>query len=397
MESLKELYRIGYGPSSSHTMGPRKAAELYREKTPKAASYEVTLYGSLAATGKGHQTDTSIMDAMKPINVAFLWKPEIELPRHPNAMTFKAMDSKGKKLDEWTVYSIGGGAITDSEDVDPPPSIYPKTTMNEILAWTKETGRAMWEYVEEVEGTGIYEHLKSVWKQMQASIANGIEQEGMLPGGLHLRRKASPYYVKALTFSGPLRRQIMVFSHALAVAEENASGGKVVTAPTCGSCGVLPAVLKHIGDTFELSETKILRALATAGLIGNIVKQNASISGAEVGCQGEIGTACSMAAGAAAELLGGSPSQVEYAAEMGLEHHLGMTCDPIAGLVQIPCIERNTFAAERAINCATYALLSDGRHLITFDRIVKTMNQTGHDLPNIYKETSAGGLAVIQD
>jgi L-serine dehydratase len=267
--------------------------------------------------------------------------------------------------------------------------------MKDILVWTKNSGRSFWEYVEFVEGADIYFYLADVWNTMQKSILRGIENEGILPGGLGLARKASSYFVKAKNFSGSLKGKTLIFSYALAVTEENAAGGKIVTAPTCGSSGVVPAVLKHLQESFSFSDDKILRALATAGLVGNIVKENASISGAKVGCQGEIGTACAMASAAATQLLGGTPNQIEYAAEMGIEHHLGLTCDPINGLVQVPCIERNAFAAERALNTSTFALLSDGRHLVSFDKIVKTMNQTGHDLPSIYKETSEGGMALL--
>ena len=394
MESIQNIYRIGYGPSSSHTMGPRKAAELFKERYPAAQAFQVTLFGSLAATGRGHQTDVAICDALQPIPTEIRWQPEVVLPRHPNGLRLIALNAAAEALGEWTVYSVGGGQISDGTTAADAPSIYELTTMREILAWTQTTGQSFWEYVESAEGQGIYASLRAAWAVMTAAIARGIDQEGILPGGLHVSRKASSYFVKAQNFSGALKNTTLMFSYALAVAEENAAGGKIVTAPTCGSCGVLPAVLKVVQDDFAFSEQKILRALATAGLIGNIVKEHASISGASVGCQGEIGTACAMAAAAATQLMGGTPSQIEYAAEMGMEHHLGLTCDPIAGLVQIPCIERNAFAAERAFNTAIYALLSDGRHLVSFDKIVKTMNQTGHDLPSIYKETSAGGLAI---
>ena len=394
MESIQDIYRIGYGPSSSHTMGPRKAAELFKARYPAAQAFQVTLFGSLAATGRGHQTDVAINDALQPIPTEIYWQPDVTLPIHPNGLRLIALNAAAEALGEWTVYSVGGGKITDGTPADDAPSIYELTTMGEILAWTQTTGQSFWEYVEIAEGQGIYAYLREAWAVMSAAIARGIDQEGILPGGLHVSRKASSYFVKAQNFSGALKNTTLMFSYALAVAEENAAGGKIVTAPTCGSCGVLPAVLKVVQDDFAFSEQKILRALATAGLIGNIVKEHASISGASVGCQGEIGTACAMAAAAATQLMGGTPSQIEYAAEMGMEHHLGLTCDPIAGLVQIPCIERNAFAAERAFNTAIYALLSDGRHLVSFDKIVKTMNQTGHDLPSIYKETSAGGLAI---
>jgi L-serine dehydratase len=395
MESIKEIFRIGNGPSSSHTMGPRKAAEVFKTKFDSAASYSVTLFGSLAATGKGHQTDVALIKAFEPKKIIIDWKPDVFLPKHPNGLKFEALDSKNNIIGNWTVYSVGGGKITDFETDETENKIYDLTTMKDILAWTKKTGKSFWEYVEMVEGVEIYDYLREVWLIMRDSIKRGIENEGILPGGLGLVRKASSYFVKAKNFSGSLRGKTLIFSYALAVTEENANGGLIVTAPTCGSSGVVPAVLNYLQESFSFSDDKILRALATAGLVGNIVKENASISGAKVGCQGEIGTACSMASAAATQLLGGTPYQIEYAAEMGIEHHLGLTCDPINGLVQVPCIERNAFAAERALNTSTYALLSDGRHLVSFDKIVKTMNQTGHDLPSIYKETSEGGMALL--
>ena len=395
MESIKEIYRIGNGPSSSHTMGPRKAAEIFKSKYPDAKFFNIILYGSLAATGKGHQTDIALADALNPAELTIDWKPETFLIRHPNALQLKAYDVSKKLLGEWTVYSIGGGKITDYESDESEKKVYGLTTMKDLISWSKKSGRSFWEYVELTEGKEIYDYLRDVWSIMQDSIKRGIDSEGILPGGLGLARKASSYFVRAKNFSGSLKEKTLIFSYALAVTEENASGGKIVTAPTCGSSGVVPAVLKYLQDSFTFSDEKILRALATAGLIGNIVKENASISGAKVGCQGEIGTACAMASAAATQLLGGTPYQIEYAAEMGIEHHLGLTCDPINGLVQVPCIERNAFAAERALNTSTFALLSDGRHLVSFDKIVKTMNQTGHDLPSIYKETSEGGMALL--
>lgn len=395
MESIKEIFRIGNGPSSSHTMAPRKAAAIFKDKNPDAHCFRVTLYGSIAATGKGHQTDIALQDALKPAQVELIWKPETFLPQHPNGLKFEALDKKNTVVNDWTVFSIGGGKITDFTSDENENKIYDLTTLQDVINWSKKTGRTFWEYVEAVEGKEIYNYLAEVWDVMQNSIKRGIETEGILPGGLALQRKASSYFVKAKNFSGSLKTKTLIFSYALAVAEENASGGKIVTAPTCGSSGVLPAVLKYLQESFDFTDNKILRAIATAGLIGNVVKENASISGAKVGCQGEIGTACSMASAAATQLLGGTPFQIEYAAEMGLEHHLGLTCDPVNGLVQVPCIERNAFAAERSLNTATFSLLSDGRHLISFDKIVKTMNQTGHDLPSIYKETSEGGLALL--
>ena len=267
------------------------------------------------------------------------------------------------------------------------------SSMTKILEWCEQTGRSYWEYVRECEDTDIWDYLNEVWKTMKEAIHRGLEEEGVLPGPLNLRRKASTYYIRATGYKHSLQSRGLVFAYALAVSEENASGGKIVTAPTCGSCGVMPAVLYHLHKSREFSDTRILRALATAGLVGNIVKANASISGAEVGCQGEVGVACAMASAAANQLFGGSPSQIEYAAEMGLEHHLGMTCDPVCGLVQIPCIERNAYAAARALDANIYSSFTDGMHRVSFDKVVQVMKQTGRDLPSLYKETSEGGLA----
>jgi len=399
MESLKELYRIGYGPSSSHTMGPRKACELYLAKHQDAHRFRITLFGSLAATGKGHLTDKAIKSVFGKSRTEIIWKPDVFLPKHPNAMTLETVDEGDSATNAYTVYSIGGGKIIDDQ-YDPSAGtqrVYNLSTMNAILEWTRRTGKSFWEYAVETEGQDIYLHIAQVWETMKDCIKRGIEADGLLPGGLKLRRKASSYFVKAKNYTGSLKEKTLLFSYALAVSEENAAGGLVVTAPTCGSAGVMPAVLRRMQESFDFTDMKMHRALLTAGVVGNIIKTNASISGAKVGCQGEIGVACSMAAAAVTQLLGGTPPQIEYAAEMGIEHHLGLTCDPIGGLVQVPCIERNTFAAERAMNCATYSLLSDGQHLVSFDKIVETMKQTGHDLPSIYKETSEGGMAVIVD
>ncbi len=395
MESIKEIFRIGQGPSSSHTMGPKRGAIIFKDKYPDAERYRVTLYGSLAATGKGHLTDKAVIDTFYPKATEIIWRDDEFLPKHPNGLKFESLNKENVVMGEWTIYSVGGGKIIDDIHDNDIHNIYNLNTMTEILKWVKENGSSLWEYVEYVEGKDIYLHLAKVWNIMKDSITRGIENEGTLPGGLNVKRKASSYHVKAKNYTGSLKEKTLLFSYALAVAEENAAGGIISTAPTCGSCGVLPAVLKRLQESFDFSDEKILRALATAGLVGNVVKTNASISGAEVGCQGEIGTACAMAGAAATQLLGGTPYQIEYAAEMGIEHHLGLTCDPIAGLVQIPCIERNAFAAERSLNTATFSLLSDGRHLVSFDNIVKTMKQTGHDLPHIYKETSEGGMALF--
>lgn len=393
MQSITELFRIGRGPSSSHTMGPARAAEIFKERHPWAESFRVVLYGSLAATGKGHLTDRALKETLAPRRVEIVWQPDTFLPRHPNAMEFQVIEPDGRVVSTWRVYSVGGGAIADDSGNGIGVSTYPLNRMRDILHWAEKKGKTLWEYVYEHEAPTLEDELTAVWETMQEAVRRGLENEGALPGSLGLPRKAAAYFFRSKTLQGPLEKVSRLFSYALAVAEENAAGGVIVTAPTCGSCGILPAVLYFLQETYELQPVKLLRALATAGLIGNLIKENASISGAEVGCQGEVGSACAMAAGAAAQVLGGTPNQIEYAAEMGLEHHLGLTCDPVDGLVQIPCIERNAMAAVRAVDCATYALLSDGRHRVSFDEVVTTMAQTGRDLGPGYRETSRAGLA----
>lgn len=373
-------------------MGPENAARIYAEEHPNAKSFEVTLYGSLAATGKGHLTHRAILEVLQPIApTKIIWDPTVFLPFHPNGMRFRSDGAN-----DWTVYSVGGGALSEGEgktDRFSTPEVYSMNSLTEIMQWCKDTGRSYWEYVDECEDPSIWSYLQTIWETMQESVERGINHEGRLPGPLNLARKASTYYIKASGYKQTLQTRGLVYAYALAVSEENASGGTIVTAPTCGSCGIVPAVLYHLSRGHKFSDTHILHALATAGVFGNIVKQNASISGAEVGCQGEVGVACAMASAAACQLFGGSPSQIEYAAEMGLEHHLGMTCDPVCGLVQIPCIERNAFAATRALDANLYAAFSDGRHRVSFDRVVEVMKETGHDLPSLYKETGTGGLA----
>jgi L-serine dehydratase len=396
MKSLRELFRIGQGPSSSHTMGPRFAAEKFRADVPAAARIRVTLYGSLAATGDGHLTDLAVTGPFAPAPVEIAWQPEEQLPRHPNGLKFEALDAAGQVVASRIVYSIGGGALLDEEGKpDGGADVYPFASMDEVLAQTDRENLLVWELVERHEGAAFRPFLAAIWQAMQAAIERGLAAEGKLPGALNVPRKASAYYARAKTLAGHFGQTALLFAYALAVSEENAAGGTIVTAPTCGACGVLPAVLRLLREQSQLPDEKIHHALATAGLIGNIVKRNASISGAEVGCQGEVGTACAMAAAAATQLLGGSVRQIEYAAEMGLEHHLGLTCDPIGGYVQIPCIERNAIAAVRAIDCAAYALLSDGRHIVPFDEVVRTMWETGRDMKASYRETARGGLAKI--
>lgn len=396
MKSIKDVYKIGKGPSSSHTMGPFKSVRHYVNHHTQAQKIMVTLYGSLAATGKGHLTDWACEDAFRDGTVVIVWMPKENLPMHPNGMTIGVLEADGSTSDVWTYYSVGGGDIVCVEhpiETEGDKEVYELTTMKDIMDWCNANGKSYWEYVDERENPEVWEHLAKVWKVMRAAVERGIDQEGALPGPLNLRRKASSYFIRAEGYSDVLRTRGLIFAYALAVSEENASGGMIVTGPTCGSCGVLPSVLFHMQKFYNFSDQRILRALATAGIFGTVVKHNASVSGAEVGCQGEVGVACAMAAAAAAQLMGGSPSQIEYAAEMGLEHHLGLTCDPVCGLVQIPCIERNAYAAARALDAAIYSMYTDGRHRVSFDKVVKVMKETGKDLPSVYKETSEGGLA----
>lgn len=390
MQSLRELYRIGFGPSSSHTMGPATAAARFRQQHPQAARFRVVLYGSLAATGRGHGTDDVIMRMLAPIPTDIGWKPDVELPGHPNGMEFFAYDAAGAELGRWRGYSVGGGAIR-AEGEAPAASVYPLTTMAGILDWTARQQQPMWAYVLQCEGDAILEHLASCWQAMRRCLLRGLEAEGELPGGLRLQRRA-----RRLAARGGGTRSSAVSAFALAVMEENAAGAEVVTAPTCGACGIVPAVVARMQGELLLPDDLVLRALATAGLVGNLVKTNASISGSEVGCQGEVGTACAMAAAAVAQLHGGTPSQIECAAEMGLEHHLGLTCDPVLGLVQMPCIERNALAATRAMDCAELAMCSDGKHRISFDEAVQAMAATGRDMHRKYRETAEGGLAALR-
>ena len=404
MKSVKSIFKIGKGPSSSHTMGPFKAVTNYIENHPETKSLHVTLYGSLAATGKGHLTDKAVEEAAANagLEVVIAWEPKENLPEHPNGMVVASVAEDGSLTDCWTYYSVGGGDIKcmdiEIEDEDG-AEVYEMSTMKEILDWCNRNGKAFWEFVQENEEKtkGFWEHIELVWKTMQKAVERGIDEEGALPGPLNIRRKAGSYYIKADGYGDVQRARGLIFAYALAVSEENACGGKIVTAPTCGSCGVLPGVLYHLKKVYGFSDQRIIRALATAGIIGNVVKHNASISGAEVGCQGEVGVACAMAAGAITQLMGGSPSQIEYAAEMGLEHHLGLTCDPVCGMVQIPCIERNAYAAARAMDASIYSLYTDGRHRVSFDQVVRVMKETGTDLPSLYKETSEGGLAKHLD
>jgi len=400
METIKKIYKIGLGPSSSHTMGPHRAATMFAARTKNIASrYRVTLYGSLAATGKGHHTDVAIKRGLAPKEVEIVWRADVVKPFHTNGMLFEALDADGGVVDHWLVYSVGGGYLATEEGevplgITPEGEVYPHNTMRDIMEYIDREGLSFWEYVEQCEDGTLWMYLEEMWQQMQQTIEEGLQDDRVIAGGLHLRSKAHQYFVRASGFKPSLQSRALVIAYALATSEQNACGAKIVTAPTCGSSGVLPAVLYHLKKNHGFSDREILRAMATAGLFANVIKTNATISGAEAGCQAEVGSACVMAAVASNQLFGGSPKQIEYAAEMAMEHNLGLTCDPLCGLVQIPCIERNAMAALRALDINIYAMMSDGRHIISFDKVVRTMKLTGHDLPSLYKETSLGGLAL---
>ena len=395
MESLKELYRIGTGPSSSHTMGPERAAKRFKEKNLHADSFIVTLYGSLAKTGPGHLTDDILIKtfAPRPVEIRFDFS---DAPlSHPNTMELVALEN-GVPVDSQRVISVGGGKIqTEGEaEADAPADVYPLSTFAEIKAYCTERRMQLWQYAEQCEGDGIWFYLGEVWKTMKNAVLRGLDTEGTLKGGLDVQRKAKVLYrQKHIDESAETRESRTVCSYAFAVSEENAAGGVIVTAPTCGACGVLPAVLLYMQERRGFSDTEILHALAAGGIIGNLIKTNASISGAECGCQAEIGSACSMAAAALAELHGMDLDQIEYAAEVAMEHHLGLTCDPVRGLVQILCIERNAVAAMRAINALNLANFLTHTRKISFDVVVNTMYETGRDLFSKYRETGEGGLA----
>lgn len=396
METVRDIYRIGSGPSSSHSMGPERASMLFRRKFPNADKYEVTLYGSLALTGVGHRTDYVIKKTLAPTPTDIKFdKVTTDLP-HPNTMKLVALE-KGVNVGEWTVISVGGGSIRVlGEDVVKPNYIYKLDKFKDIADYCISNRMRIWQYVEAVEGREIWDYLLSVWESMQSAIERGLSVDGELFGGLGVKRKAKYLYnQRHMDESAETRQNRLVCSYAFAVSEENAAGNVIVTAPTCGSSGVLPAVLRYITEKNKVETEKILHALATAGVIGNLIKTNASISGAECGCQAEIGSACAMAAAALAEIYDMDIAQIEYAAEVAIEHHLGLTCDPIKGLVQIPCIERNAVAAMRAINAVNLANFLTDTRKISFDLIVQTMYETGRDLSKIYRETSEGGLAKL--
>lgn len=393
MHSLKELYRIGKGPSSSHTIGPERACKLFLEENPTATSFVVRLYGSLAKTGDGHGTGKVIESVLKNVTIEYDVESECA---HPNTMQLNAYMG-ATKVAEMLVYSVGGGAIKiDGREETDGKEVYALNSLTEIRRYCKEKGMRLYDYVFECEGAEFRIYLQDVWSAMNDAVSRGVQASGILPGGLEVERRAKMLFEgRAPEESAETREHRLVCSYAFAVSEENAAGGTIVTAPTCGACGVLPAVLKYSQERWGYTDEEIINALATAGLIGNLIKTNASISGAECGCQAEIGSACCMATAALSELRQMSLGQIEYAAEVAMEHHLGLTCDPICGLVQIPCIERNAVAAMRAINASSLAYFLSSSRKISFDLVVKTMYETGKDLRRPYRETAEGGLAKL--
>ncbi len=398
MRSIRDIYKIGKGPSSSHTMGPERAARIFQEEHPDAEAYRVVLYGSLSKTGVGHGTDRVLREVLGPdkTEIVFSKDDPADLP-HPNTLDFFAVEN-GVETPRMRVISVGGGDIQiegrapgkDEEE------IYPENSLAEVIRFCQWRKVRIWEYVEMTEGPEIWTFLAKVWKAMRWAIADGLHNEGELPGGLHLERKAKLLYEQATKNQMiQLKETRIICAYAFAVSEQNADNGTIVTAPTCGSCGVLPAVLRYMQEDHGYPDEKILHALAVGGIIGNLIKHNASVSGAECGCQAEIGAACAMASAALAELCDMNLDQIEFAAEIALEHHLGLTCDPIRGLVQIPCIERNAVAAMRAMNCLNLAYFLYETQSISFDMCVKTMYQTGINIAKAFRETSEGGLARL--
>ncbi len=395
MESLKNLYKIGVGPSSSHTYGPKVAAERIKSLYPNASRIEVTLYGSLALTGKGHLTDYIIKETLNPIECVFIFKADA-LPYHPNGMMFTIYEDD-QKVDEITAYSVGGGKIEmPGMANEEHQEIYPQKNMTEIMDYMKENNLTFYDYILKYEDEDIEDYLYLVLDAMFSSVEDGIKAEGIIPGRLQLKRVAKMMHAQAMsTEKESERERLLVSSYAYAVSEENACGHTIVTAPTCGASGVIPAVLYYCYHDLHMDKKDLVKALGVGGLFGNVIKKNATISGADGGCQAEIGSACAMAAALYAWLLDLNDSSIEYAAEMGMEHNLGLTCDPVGGYVQIPCIERNGFAALRAMDAAIYSkqLGMMRKNKISFDAVVKVMYETGQDLNEAYKETSLGGLA----
>ena len=394
MQSLTELFRIGKGPSSSHTIGPEHAAKLFLKRNPTADAFKVVLFGSLAKTGEGHGTQKILRDVLGKVELVIDCETTDIL--HPNTMDFYAYQG-GQQIDKLRIYSVGGGAIeVEGQAEIVSNDVYPLNSFSAIKAHLEASGKRLPDYAYDCEGEGLIGYLTEVWAAMKNAVQEGLNAKGVLPGGLGVERRAHVLYFKEIPDEGAdTLKDRLVCAYAFAVSEQNASGGTIVTSPTCGACGVLPAVLYYLQGKMGYTDRQIVDALAAAGIVGNLIKTNASISGAECGCQAEIGSACSMAAAAVAELYGMTLEQQEYAAEVAMEHHLGLTCDPIAGLVQIPCIERNAVAAMRALNAAEIAKFLFGSRKISFDLVVQTMYETGKDMHGRYRETSEGGLAKL--
>ncbi|MBQ7599948.1 MAG: L-serine ammonia-lyase, iron-sulfur-dependent, subunit alpha [Clostridia bacterium] len=396
MKSIRSVYKIGNGPSSSHTVGPYNAAKLFRKRYPDADGFSVTLYGSLAYTGEGHGTGKAIRNVLPEAEILFRMESE-DLP-HPNTMDFRALKD-GSVIGSARIFSIGGGSIRiEGEVSDDEREVYPQTNFTDMLEKCRADGLRLIDFIYRMEGDSLKTYLREIWEAMQRSVQNGLAATGILPGGLGVSRKAKLLYEKRCYNEDAIITQNRLMSaYAFAVSEENASERVVVTAPTCGSCGVIPAVMYYLSRDRGIPDEEIIDALAVAGLIGNVIRTNASISGAECGCQAEIGSACSMAAGGYASLLHMNLEQIEYAAEVAMEHNLGLTCDPVKGLVQIPCIERNSVAAMRAFSCVNLAHFLTETRKVSFDEVVATMYQTGKDMSEKYRETSHGGLAAMYD
>ena len=397
MKSIRDLYKIGKGPSSSHTMGPARAAEIFKSENPDAERYEVVLYGSLAKTGVGHGTDRVLRDAFAPKDVQIVFaEHDPDDLKHPNTLDLSAFTG-AEKTASIRVESIGGGDIVvEGRPGLEPPEVYPENSFAEIAQFCAWRQVSLPQYVEMNEGPEIWDFLKDIWNAMRKEIHDGLSAEGVLPGGLNVQRKAKYLFERGHQVDIPQVRELQqVCAYAFAAAEQNAGNGTIVTAPTCGSCGVLPAVLLYLQDKYKFTDEKIAEALSVAGLLGCLIKRNASVSGAECGCQAEIGSACSMAAAAMSQLMGLSIQEIEYSAEIAMEHHLGLTCDPICGLVQIPCIERNAVAAKRAIDASNLAHMLVGTRTISFDMVVRTMYETGLSINKAFRETSEGGLARL--
>ena len=397
MKSIRDIYKIGKGPSSSHTIGPERAANLFKAQYPQADAFRVDLFGSLSKTGKGHGTDRVLHEVLAPIPTEIVFRSDMpEDVHHPNTMDFYAFRS-GTELGHLRILSVGGGDIqAEGSILEELPEVYPENSFAEIEQFCRFRGLDLAEYVEINEGEDIWEFLSTIWSTMKNAVAEGLSAEGILPGGLKVERKAKILFENPAPNEVPQVRECRIISaYAYAVSEQNADCGTIVTAPTCGACGVLPASLVYVQQQRGLTDDQILRGLAVAGIIGNLIKRNASISGAECGCQAEIGAACSMAAAALTYLFGLTTAQVQYAAEIALEHHLGLTCDPICGLVQVPCIERNAVAAMRAMNSCNLAYFLSDTQRISFDMVVKTMYETGISMNQRFRETAEGGLAKM--